>query len=96
MTFEKKCLIEPSDITAVQYECDKCHAANLVPIEKISPDGAGSIAMRACPYCQTPSGFQIGTREIQVFMEFNASLIQIAEVMAGRNLKMRLNIKCDE
>jgi hypothetical protein len=96
MTFEKKCLIEPSDIVAVQYECDNCHAATVVPIEKMNADQFASLAMRACPYCQTPSGFQVGTQAMNAFLEFNKSLMQIANAMAGHKLKIRLDVKCPE
>jgi hypothetical protein len=94
VTFEKRCLIETSDIVAAQYECGKCHAAVVVPIEQMRPDQFASIAMAACPYCQTPSGFQLGTNDMKVFLEFNSALQQIGRVSAGRNLKLRLNIKC--
>ena len=50
MTFEKKCLIELSDIAAVHYECANCHAAIVVPIEKINPDRFASIAMAPCSH----------------------------------------------
>ncbi len=32
MTFEKKCLIEPSDIAAVHFECSECGTEIVVPI----------------------------------------------------------------
>jgi hypothetical protein len=96
MTFEKKCLIEPNDIVAVQYECGNCHAAILVPIEKINPDQVASIAMAGCSYCQTPSGFQRNTSEMTALLDFNVSLRRFAELSAGRNLKLRLDIKCVE
>jgi hypothetical protein len=94
MTFEKKCLIEPSDILAIQYECDNCHAAIVVPIEKMDSDRSAAIAMATCPYCHTPSGFQAGTNDMKVFLEFNSALQQIGKVMIGHNLRIRLDIKC--
>jgi hypothetical protein len=63
MTFDEKCFIEPSDIIAVHYECGHCHAAIVIPTEKLNPDQIGAIAVRPCPYCQAPSGFQPGTAE---------------------------------
>lgn len=94
MTFEKKCLIEPDDIIAVQYECGNCRAAIIIPIEKLSPDSVASIAVASCRHCQTPSGFQMGTNETKSFLEFSRSLISIAAIMKGHNLKVRLNINC--
>ncbi len=95
MTFEKKCLIEPSDIVAVQYECGHCHAAIVVPIGQLSPDQIGSVALRTCSYCQTASGFSPGTQETNTFLNFNIALAQIAAVLKARNLKLKLDIKCD-
>ena len=96
MTFEKKCLIETGDILSVHYECGKCHAAIVVPIEKIDPGYAASLALSACPYCQTPSGFQMSTQEMTAFTDFNSSLRRIASAMSGRNLKLLLSIKCTD
>jgi hypothetical protein len=94
MTFEKKCLIEPSDILAVQLECGKCRSAISVPVEKIDPDQIASMALAGCRFCQTPSGFQPSTQEMNALLGFITSLKQIAGHLAGRNLKVRLDIKC--
>jgi len=96
MTFEKRCLIETDDIIGVQYECGKCHAAFLVPIGRLNPDQFAAIAMRPCLYCQENTGLQLGTNDMKTFIEFNEALAKIADVMKGRNLKLRLNIKCSE
>jgi hypothetical protein len=96
MTFEKRCLIEPSDFISVQYECANCHAAILVPIDRLDPEQAATFAMSGCTFCRTPSGFQISTQEMKKYLEFITSLRQIAEVMQGRNLRVRLGIKCPE
>ena len=78
MTFEKRCLIDPSDFISVQYECEKCHAAILVPIEKLDYDQAASFALAGCTFCKTPSGFQANTQEMVAFLDFIGSLKQIA------------------
>ena len=96
MIFEKKCLIELSDITAVQYQCSTCRAATSVPIEKLNLDQLAFTAKAVCPYCQTPSGLQISTNEMKLFLEFNQALISIVAAMKGRNLNMLLDIKCSE
>ncbi|HEY4742640.1 MAG TPA: hypothetical protein VIH76_18735 [Candidatus Acidoferrales bacterium] len=96
MTFEKKCLIEPSDFISVEYECGNCHAAIVVPIEKLDPNQAASFANTGCTFCNTPSGFQKGTQETNIFLGFIGSIKQIAGVMENRNLKVRLGIKCAE
>ncbi len=74
MTFEKRCLIEPSDFISVQYECSNCRAAIVVPIEKLNPDQIASIARAVCSHCQTATGFQVGTQEMNVLLQFNVYL----------------------
>jgi hypothetical protein len=93
MTFEKRCLIEPSDFISVQYECEKCHAAVVVPIGKIDPEQVASLALSGCRYCQTPSGFNPGSSEMKALLDFNAALKRFVDLSDGRNLKMRFNIK---
>jgi hypothetical protein len=92
MTFEKKCLIEVSDIVAVHYECSNCHSVSVVPIEKIDPERAMSMCMSFCSYCQTPFGFQPSSNEIRAFVTFNTAVKQIRDAMEGRNLKLKLEI----
>jgi hypothetical protein len=94
MTFEKKCLIEPSDFISVQYECGKCHAAIVVPIHKIDVDLASTYAVRDCHYCHTPTGYKSGTAEMAAFLEFNMALKRFVDLSNGRDLRMRFNIKC--
>jgi hypothetical protein len=96
MTFERRCLIEPSDFISVQYECEKCHAAILVPIEKINSEQAASFALRGCTFCGTPSGFQPNCVEMKAFLDFNIALKQFISLSGNRNLRMRLGIKCPE
>ena len=96
MTFEKRCLIELSDFISVQYECGKCHAALVVPIDKIDMNLASTYAVRDCHYCNTPTGYTNGTPEVSAFLEFNAALKRFVDLSNGRNLKMRLGIKCSE
>jgi hypothetical protein len=98
MTFERKCLTEPSDIIAIHYECRNCHASSVIPIGQIQVDSQQLIfmAMGACKYCQTSWGFTINTREMAAFVDFNILVKQIAEIMAGRNLRLRLEIACPE
>lgn len=94
MTLEKECLIEIGDVLAVHYECGDCHAAIVVPIEKVSGDLATSHAITPCRYCGKPSGIELGTQEFRNFMHFNDSISALAKSMEGRRMKMRLRIKC--
>jgi len=95
MTFEKQCLIETGDIIAVRYECVKCHAAIVVPIEKLNGEQLATYSVSTCVYCREPSKFEMGTNEIIVFANFIDSLKQIREVMKGRGRKLQLQIKCE-
>jgi hypothetical protein len=96
MTFEKKCFIETSDIQAVRYECTKCQVAFTVPIGQLDPNEAASFANTQCAYCGAPSGFAPGTQETKTFLNFITALKDISAVLAARNLKIRLDIKCGE
>ncbi|HEU0046554.1 MAG TPA: hypothetical protein VFQ43_02965 [Nitrososphaera sp.] len=96
MTFEKKCLIDPSDIVAVRYECDNCHAATSLPIAKIGSNAWAAEVTSKCAHCHTPTKLQDGTTEFNIFMQFNTFLKEIATAMQGRNLKLRLEIKCPD
>ena len=54
MTFEKKCLLEPSDITAVHFECRKCNAVTVVPIDSGITEQAKRLAPGSRQFCGTP------------------------------------------
>ena len=96
MTFENRCLIEPSDFISVLYECGKCHAAIVVPIDKIDENLASTYAVRDCHYCGAQTGYTKGTPEMTAFLDFNTALKRFVDLSKGRDLKMRLNIKCTE
>lgn len=96
MTFEKRCLIEVSDFISVQYECGKCGAAVLVPIEKLDPEQAASFALTGCAFCKAPSGYNPSTQDMKAFSDFNIALKRFVDLSRGHNLKMRLGIKCPE
>lgn len=96
MTFEHKCMIETADIVGIHYECGHCHAATVIPIEKINPDQVATLATIPCSFCNTATGLNQNSQEMRSFLTFNVALQTIASHMAGRNLKMRLEIKCPE
>jgi DNA-directed RNA polymerase subunit RPC12/RpoP len=98
MKFEHRCLVELSDILAIQYECARCHAATIVPVENIpTPQQLlMKYVEKTCPYCQTEWGMDRNTSEFEKFTQFNSLLREIAEKMKGRNLTLRLEIKCPE
>ena len=96
MTFEKKCLVEPSDIVAVHFECSNCHAVTSVPIASGVSDHAKSLVMSACKLCHTPWGFLPNSAEHKALCEFAYAIEGITEQMKGRNLKLKLEIACPE
>jgi hypothetical protein len=96
MIFEKQCLIESSDFISVQYECEKCRSAVVVPIEQLDQNQFANIAMTPCQHCSTATGFSNGTAEMKAFLAFNNALKEIGSATKGRNLKLRLRIKCPE
>jgi homoaconitase/3-isopropylmalate dehydratase large subunit len=96
MTFEKKCLVESADILAVHYECGECHATIVVPIHKGSPQQVMMLAMSKCAYCQTAFGFGVGTSDMERLCAFSEQLQRLNEIMKGKNLKLKLEIKCPE
>jgi len=94
MTFEKKCLVESSDVMAVHFECDNCHASTVVPINAGVSNYAGNIAAGSCGFCHTPWGISSQSEEHQVIFQFATSLERIAATMKGRRLELKLEIKC--
>jgi len=50
MSTQTKQFIQPSDILAVVFECNNCHAKVTLPVAKSTQFGA----LGTCPNCQTP------------------------------------------
>ena len=95
MTFEKKCFIKPEDILGIRFECGNCKSISTIPIDKVTPNELTNSITRACPYCQSASGFPYGTSELEHFIKFNSLLAQLKELMKGRNIQYGFEIKCD-
>jgi hypothetical protein len=97
MMFEKKCLVEPSDIVAVHFECRQCGAAIVVPIAAGGlTEQANRLAASSCQFCHTPWEFTPNSNEHKLLRDFASALEQIAAQLKGRNLKLNLEIKCPE
>ena len=96
VTFEKKCIVEPSDIMAVHFECAHCHAATVVPITGGVTEQAGKIIASSCQFCGTAWGFLPHSNEHKVLHDFASAVEQIAAHLEGRNLKLGLEIRCPE
>jgi hypothetical protein len=92
MTFEKRCTVEPDDIFAVSFECAKCGASVRVPLEKMTEDQLHRLALSPCRSCQQPTGFSDGTPEIFAFESFVSTLARLS--MKGRNLRLKMEVKC--
>jgi len=97
MTFEKKCLFEPSDVVAVHFECDHCHAAIVVPIVG---GGIGNFASdsaaKSCQFCHTPWEISPNSEEHKVLVKFATSLESLSTTLKGRHLKLKLEVRCPD
>lgn len=96
MTFDKKCLVEASDVVAVHFECNECHASIVVPIKAGVSNYAGNSADGSCMFCHTPWGISPQSAEHKTIFAFAQSLEKLAATMEGRHLKLKLEIKCPE
>jgi hypothetical protein len=67
-----------------------------LPREKLDPNQIVVLANNNCDYCGHASGFAPNTQEIRALLSFITTLRDIAGKMEGRNLKLRLDIKCGE
>ena len=96
MTIEKKCYISPKDIVSVQFQCNKCLAAVTVPIGKLADVNVAFVITQSCPHCGNPSGLNHGTREMEMFANFNLLLGQLSETLEGRGIKYSFQTECNE
>jgi hypothetical protein len=94
MTFEKKCFVQPNDIIAVHFTCAQCGAATVVPIAGGVTEQARRVAASGCQFCHTPWGFHPGSNEHKLLCDFASAIEQIAPYLNGRNLILKLEIKC--
>jgi hypothetical protein len=93
MTFEKRCTVEASDILAISFECGGCGSAFRVPAEKLATSHMPTL-VSDCVHCHAPSGFKNGTAEYDHLAAFVAGVANLAKTMAGRNLHVKLELRC--
>jgi hypothetical protein len=96
MNMERKCTIEPADILAIELECRNCGAASLIPIANVKPAEMARFAKLECRYCHTPNGFGENTAELDTLRTFLETTSAMVSVMRGRNLKLKLGIRCTD
>jgi len=96
MGFEKKCLFEIPDITALHFQCKHCGAETVLRIGKLPSSSWPTIVTSPCPHCNTQSGIRADTSEGHAFMTFIEALGKIAQVTNGRNLKLMLEVECPQ
>ena len=97
MTQEKKCFVNPEEISAVRLRCANCKAASIIPVSKLGRDGSiGGEISRVCPHCRTPSGFNFGTQAFEDLVVFNNLLSKLAEDLKGSKIEFSLQIECAE
>ncbi len=85
MTIQAKHFIEPSDIIAVRFECNKCHATVSMAI---SPD-IRLDALAMCPNCQKPWLAIPGTDDLtEVVKEFIDAIVKMSLALKRWNEHM--------
>jgi hypothetical protein len=94
MTFEKRCTVEPDDIIAVNFECGKCGASVRVPLAKMNAEQVHRLALLPCRNCQQETGFSEGTNEAFALEHFVSTLAGLSTTMKGRNLRLKMDMKC--
>ncbi len=94
MTFERRCTIEPTDFVALIYECGTCGASTRIPMDKIAPSSFAGLITRPCSQCGSPTGIGQGTLEYDTVAGFSESARNLAETAKGRNLKIKMELKC--
>jgi hypothetical protein len=53
-------------------------------------------AQNDCRYCGTTNGFLADTTELDTLTSFVATTATMAKTMQGRNLKVKLVVRCDQ
>jgi hypothetical protein len=96
MTFEKRCTVEPNDVLAAHFECAKCGTSFRVPIDKLGAFDVHRIALSSCRGCHEPTGFADGTSELIAFEAFIGALAALRPMVKGRNLRLKMEVKCAE
>ena len=94
MTIEKRCTVEPPDFLALVFECGKCGAAIRLPVARIADGRFENVIARDCNQCGEPTGVGTGTMEYVHLVNFSLALRQLADTVKGRNLKVKLELKC--
>jgi hypothetical protein len=95
MTFEKKCLVEFSDIGALHLECPRCGTVSAFQRGdwlRLLPESLS----KGCSYCGASFDFKGNTAEYDAICNMVASLAKIADVLRGKNLNLKLEITCPE
>lgn len=94
MVIEQKCFISPSDIVAVQIECNKCLTTISVPTSKLLNNHMSRAITGNCPQCAERWGLDADTPEIETFTRFHEYLVLMQKMLTGgRNFKYRLETK---
>jgi hypothetical protein len=94
MSFEKKCLLEIGDISALPLQCAKCGSESVLPLAVLRSADWVALVTSPCPHCHTPSGVRPDTAEGRAFLGFIDELAKVAEAADGRNLRLRLETQC--
>jgi hypothetical protein len=92
----KRLTIDPQDITALEYECGRCHSRHIVPINSIS---ATTMKCPTCHYEWVKSHFNPATSEklnlsVPRFAQVLKELYEVGDVGPDKDgAKIRLELK---
>lgn len=92
MSFEKTCLFEIGDITAVHFRCKQCGSEIVHKLDRLIAANWPAAITSPCTGCHSPSGVQADTVEGEAFMHFIDGLARMAKAANGRNLRIVLEI----
>lgn len=94
MMFERKCTVEPQDVIALEFLCGSCGAASTIPIQQITASGVSRTAQGNCHYCGTDNLFAPDTAELKNLTAFVSATAEMARAMQGRNMQVKLVVRC--
>jgi hypothetical protein len=94
MSFERACFFEIGDIISIHFRCEKCKSETVRKIDSLASQTWYATVTGRCGACGAPSGIEPGTDEGEAFLHFINNLGKMARAVNGRNLRLRLEVKC--
>lgn len=83
-------------LSRTDYECGTCGAATRVPVERIALGAVAGMLIKPCGQCGSATGIGQGTLEHDILGHFSETIRTFAETSKGRNLKIKMELKCSD